>query len=651
MLENTINENKVRNNLGVISSQKPLLSMAINEKLKFQNSEFEFQNKFIKSNYVSECTSQFLERNEVLVSGQLSKWQDDCKLFSQNVLASRQEVILKFVCLLNEAELRAFFNRTNSLKIKLDKLSEKYLQIQTNLVQINKHVNENSVVLYHRHFAVFLNVLYFTNPSWILFPKKVLLGGDSDTVSYENLKEIFLSETAIARISSTLKISDNFHGKGSIFDLENLKYASKKHISHSELNSLPVFCKTRINEVKNDEYQTDINSTSSDIDLITELQNCQQLLSHIENTYNLVKKLLESSLFIKFLALKNKYNDTLSESSEEDIHSELDYELTNNFAQDDFSDIEKLDNIRSSYTDMLHSSNDETELYYNPEVFLNTHANDDFKGNSVLVRALPKIQLSKSIRNGKSITYKSIITKPGEKFAFRFLDPLSDIDDEILKIQAILNRLEDKYDIIENEVFSWLQNTENSAENDFISFDKDIHDDNLNNNFYKNNDKKDNCLMRFKAGNFYDWDLDDFEFTDTKLSTLMDEETSESELDDSESSLDESYKSWQPDSRASTSSEDSDSLSLPETSYKRRNKCTKFKTDKFPGNLNAKLEANLSVTSEPRYITTRSTNVNSDHFGFVSVLLHNLQRLCNSEDIIGAKNQSVNDYILKDIKY
>ncbi|GFR21765.1 uncharacterized protein TNCT_686011 [Trichonephila clavata] len=298
---------------------------------------------------------------------------------------------------------------------------------------------------------------------------------------------------------------------------------------------------------------------------------------------------------------------------------------------------------------MFHSSNDETELYYNPEVFLNTHANDDFKGNSILVRALPKIQYSKAIRNGKSITYKSIITKPREKLTFRFLDPHSGLDDEILKIQVILSRLEEKYDIIENEVFSWLQNTENSAENDFISFDKD--NDNLNSNFYENNDKKDNCLMRFKAGNFYDWNLDDFESLHTKLSKIMEEETSESELDDTESSLDGSYKSWQPDSRASTSSEDSDSLSSTEISHKRRNKCTKFKADKFSGNLDTKLEANLSVTSESRCITSKSTDVNSDHFGFVSVLLHNLQRLCNSEDIIGAKNQSVNDYILKDIKY
>ncbi|GFY70872.1 uncharacterized protein TNIN_226871 [Trichonephila inaurata madagascariensis] len=378
------------------------------------------------------------------------------------------------------------------------------------------HKKEDSYQIFRGHFAVFLNILYFTKPSWILFPKKVILGGNSDIVSYENLKEIFPSETAIARISSTSKISDNFHGKGSIFDLKNLKYASKKHISNSELNSLPVFCKTRIKEGENDEYQTGINSIASDIDLITELQNCQQLLSHIENTYNLVKKRLESSLFIKFLALKNKYNDTLSESSEEDIHSELDYELTNNFAQDYILGIEKLDNIRSSYTDMFYSSNDKTELYYNPEVFLNTHANDDFKGNSILVRALPKIQFSKAIRNGKSITYKSIITKPREKLAFQFLDPLSDIDDEILKIQVILSRLDEKFDIIENEVFSWLQNTEHSAENDFTSFDKDTDNDNLKNNFYGNS-KKDNCLMRFKAGNFYDWDLDDFESTDTKL--------------------------------------------------------------------------------------------------------------------------------------
>ncbi|GFR21764.1 uncharacterized protein TNCT_686001 [Trichonephila clavata] len=300
MLENPINDNKGRNNLEVISCQKPFLPMATNEKLTFQN-------KFVKSNYVLEFTSRFLEQDGILVSGQLSKWQNDYKSFSQNMVASQQEVFLKFVCLLNEAELRAFFNRADLLKINLGKLLEKYLQIQTNLAQINEHVNENSVVLYHRHFAVFLNILYFIKPSWILFPKNVILGDNLDVVSYENLNEIFPSKTGVECISSTSKISDNFHGSGLIFDHENSKYASKKLILNSELNSLPLFCNTSIKEVNNDQYQTDINSIiSSDIDLITELQNCQQLLSHIENTYNLVKKRLESSLFIKFLALKIK---------------------------------------------------------------------------------------------------------------------------------------------------------------------------------------------------------------------------------------------------------------------------------------------------------------------------------------------------------
>ncbi|GFT38512.1 uncharacterized protein NPIL_225021 [Nephila pilipes] len=575
------------------------------KKQVYSFSDFRSQNKY-KPYYVLEFTSSFSEKNEVFFLKQFSKWRKDCEIFSQNMLASRHEVVLKFLCALNATELRSFVNKTESLKSKLGKLLKRYLEIETNLFQIDKHVNENLTTFYHRHFSVFLDILYFIKPSCILFPKKVVSCDDLDIVSYDNFENnIFPSDTTAARIFSIFEEYDEWH---SIFDQDYSEYneVSKKHISNSvcELHSFPVLSNTIVEEVKSDESvgnKTDVNAVIySDIDLLNELQNCQQILSRIENTYNLVIKRLEASLYIKCIALKKIAPENDFILSDIEIDNDKD-KLAFRFLDPipDFDEITKiqaiLNHLEKKY-DMI--ENETFSWLQNTEIA----PENDFILSDI------------EIDNDK------------DKLAFRFLDPIPDFD-EITKIQAILNHLEKKYDIIENETFSWLQNTEIAPENDFILSDIEIDNDkdNLNDVSKENNGKESKYLMRFKAGNFYDWDLDDFEQLDTKLPTIVEEEASESELDSSESSLDGSYKYWQCDSRASTSFEDSDSFTSSEMRCQKAEQVQfteNFDFLKSSENLNVKLETDISETHDD--IVSKSTNGDMNHFNFVSVLLYSL---------------------------